>query len=406
MVFLASFFIVFCTGGVSAFSVFSQALQQSSGGTASQVALAYSINLFFLAFIGIFAGRIVDKSSPKILMYLGGLLLGLGWALSAVVTSPVMLCLTFGVMAGTGAGLVYNPCITLALRWYPEKRGTMSGILLASASLGPITTAKAGVWLYSVIGIYGLAVIGAAFLILTWGFGWLVKPPIEGWQPPEPKKKNSAVVPSGASALSPARDFTPLEMVKSKEFWVMAVLYMLASTAGILLLGTLSTIGQVQLGITAQTAANLVVINCVANFAGRTFVGKLCDALGETKTLLILLVATCVALFGMRSSYSLGAFVAFLILNGFSFGGILVVFPPLTSRLFGLKNAGINYGIMFMAYAVAALFAPQIGALAAKPELGAATYSFSFLLAICIAVAGIAVDIVLMFVMKKRNVKA
>lgn len=394
VIFIAAFLIIFCTGGVSAFSVFSEALQRTSGGSASQVAFAYSMNLFFLAFIGIFSGRIADRHSPKLLMYLGGICLGAGWALSAVVRNPVLLCLTFGFLAGTGEGLVYNPCITLTLRWFPEKRATMSGILLAAASLGPITIAKAGVWLLELVGIYGLVAIGALFFVIIFAFGWLIE---------APRSNNSIKTGSSSSEGKKQGEYTPREMVRTAEFWITALLYMLAATSGIMMLGTLSTISQVQLGITAAAAANLVVVNCLSNFAGRSLVGYVCDRLGETKTLVILLIATCLALYGMRASEDLVLFTVCLIVNGFSFGGILVVFPPLTSRLFGLKNSGINYGIVFMAYSVAALFAPQISTRAANPELGTATYSSAFMIAICVAFAGLLVDLFLIHVMSKKG---
>ena len=127
LIFSAAFVIIFCCSASAAFSVFAKPLQEATGGTASQVALTLTIYQFFMSLFGILSGKIVDKSSPRTLMYVGGIVFGLGWGLTAFANSIPMLYLTTGVIAGAGNGLLYNPSLNTALKWYPEKRGTMSG---------------------------------------------------------------------------------------------------------------------------------------------------------------------------------------------------------------------------------------------------------------------------------------
>ena len=393
LVFAASYFIIFCCAAPVAFSVFDLPMQAATGGTASQVALTLTIFQFVVATFAILAGKVVDKSGPKILMYIGALLFGLGWIFTAYATSLPVLYFSFGVLAGAGNGILYNSCIATALRWYPDKRGTMSGILLSAASFGPLALAKAGAYLCDRFGLQGLVYIGITCTVLIWAVGWLMKVPEQGWTPenwtpPAPKPGSAA-----------ARDYTPGEMIRTGNFWLLLALYSIACTSGIMLMSSLSRIGQTQLGMTALAASNLVVFNCLANFAGRIGIGRLCDRLGEVQTLILILAATIVSLVGLRYADTQAMYIAFMLILGAAFGGILVVFPPLTYRTFGLKNAGANYGLMFFGYSIGTLIGPQISALAVNPELGRMTYANAYLIASGVAALGIVLSI---YIIKRK----
>lgn len=393
IVFTAAFIIIFCCSASAAFSVFAKPLQEATGGTASQVALTLTIYQFTMSLFGIISGKIVDKSGPKMLMYIGGFVFGMGWLLTAFAPNLFILYLTCGLIAGAGNGLLYNPSINTALRWYPEKKGTMSGILLGAASLGPLVLAKVGAILCDQFGMRGFIFIGLAYLIIVWLVGWRMKLPEkdwkpEGWKPPDVKQTGME-----------QENYTPGEMIKTSTFWILLVLFSIACTAGIMMIGALSNIAQVQLGMTAVTAANMVVINCLANFCGRLIVGKLCDKWGENNTLTLVLVVTIIGLLGLRVATSSIVFIAFLILLGAAFGGVLVVYPPLTSKIFGIKNFGVNYGIMFFGYSIGALSGPQIAARAFNQDLGTGAYSHAYLIAVAVAIVGL----VLNFYLIKKN---
>ncbi|MBA9088368.1 OFA family oxalate/formate antiporter-like MFS transporter [Fontibacillus solani] len=394
IVFTAAFIIIFCCSASAAFSVFAKPLQEATGGTASQVALTLTIYQFTMSLFGIISGKIVDKSGPKKLMYIGGFVFGMGWLLTAFAPNLFMLYITCGFIAGAGNGLLYNPSINTALRWFPEMKGTMSGILLGAASLGPLVLAKVGAILCDRFGTQGFVFIGLAYLILVWMVGWRMILPEKGWKP---EGWNPLAVKQPGMERE---DYTPSEMIKTSTFWIMLVLFSIACTAGIMMIGSLSTIAQVQLGMTAVTAANMVVINCLANFCGRLIVGKLCDKWGENNTLVLVLVVTIVGLLGLRVATTSMVFIAFLILLGAAFGGVLVVYPPLTSKTFGVKNFGVNYGIMFFGYSIGALLGPQIAARAVNQDLGTSAYSHAYLIAVAVALVGLALNFYL--IRKKR----
>ena len=395
VVFTAAFFIIFVCSGSAAFSVFVTPLTQATGATAAQVLITLTIYQFVMSLFGVISGKIVDVFGPKKLVYIGGLVFGIGWALTSVASSLPMLYLSYGLLAGAGNGLLYNPAINTALRWYPEKKGTMSGILLAAASLGPLVLAKVGAILCAQFGTQGLIFIGGFYFVLVCLVGWKMTAPEPGW------------VPEGftaqAAAASAGIDYTPQEMVKTGTFWILLVLFSIACTAGIMLIGSLSAIAQIQLGMTAVTAANMVVINCLSNFGGRLIVGKLCDKIGELKTLSIIFVLTIIGLMGLKIATDQVMFIIFLVILGASFGGVLVVFPPLTNKTFGVKNSGINYGIMFFGYSIGALVGPQIAARSLDKALGVAAYSQAYVIAAIVAVVGLGITAVLIAKQKKEE---
>lgn len=394
IVFAAAFFVIFVCSASAAFSVFSIPLQKATGGNASQVVLTLTIYQFFMSLFGIISGRIVDKSGPKMLMYVGGLVFGLGWFMTAFVTSIPLLYVTCGVVAGAGNGLLYNPSLNVALRWYPEKRGTVSGALLCAASIGPLLTAKAGAILCDRFGIHGLIYLGIAYFVIIWSVGWKMQVPEKGWIP-----DGFAKTEQGTATAEIA--YSPKEMLSTATFWLLLLLFSIACTAGIMMIGSLSSIGQTQLEMTPIAAANLVAVNLLSNLCGRLVIGKLCDKWGELETLALIFIVTVIGLVGLSFSYTLPVFIFFLILLGSSFGGVLVVFPPLTSKTFGMKHSGINYGIMFFGYSVGAFLGPQIAARFLDKSAGVQAYQQPFMIATAVAVLGLLLTVVIRKMIKK-----
>jgi len=405
IVFTAAFIVIFCLSASNAFSVFVKPLQAATGGTAAQVLMTLTIYQFFMSLFGIISGKIVDKFGPKMLIYVGGLVFGVGWMLTGSVSSLPMLYLTCGFMAGAGAGLLYNPSINTALRWFPEKKGTISGVLLGAAALGPLVLAKAGAVLCDQFGTKGLIYIGIAYLAVIWLVGWKMVIPPKGWVPKSLMPPQISAGPSTDKGYylkeELGKDYSPKEMVNTRAFWIMLMLFSIACTAGIMLVGNLSLIAQVQLGMTAVDAANMIVIICLANFFGRLILGRLCDVIGELKALSLIFIVTIIGLLGLKSATDQVTFIIFLILLGGSFGGVLVVYPPLTFKTFGVKNFGTNYGIMFFGYSIGAFVGPQIAARAVNLALGTSAYSQAYIIAT--AVAGIGLLVNLYFIRKQKN---
>lgn len=396
LIFSSALVTIFCCGAISVFSVFVKTLQEATGGTSSQVLLTLTINQIFMAGFGIISGKIVDKIGPRLVMMVGGAIFGAGWTLTAYVSSIPMLYLVTGVVVGIGNGLIYNPTLNTALKWFPEKKGTISGVLLCVTSAGSFTLAKVGAILCESMGQKGFMVFGLFFLVASVIAASFMKAPSQDFM--------ASGVSANATNTSTVKDLSSQEMLKTSVFWNMFILFIFASTAGIMMVGSLSTIAQTQLSITALEASNLVAINALANLVGRLAIGKLSDKIGAEKTLAMILILTAISLIGLKvamSSYML--FTLFLIILSASFGGVLVVFPPLTASKFGMKYQGMNYGIMFFAYAIGSLVGPQIAANFVNLDLGTQAYANVYVVAAVVALLGLACTYMLMKKTKKEG---
>lgn len=204
-------------------------------------------------------------------------------------------------------------------------------------------------------------------------------------------------------------DLTPGEMVKTPRFWILIVTFAFAATAGTLLVGKVASIAAVQLFADPTSAAAValggvvVSVNTCANLVGRLSFGQIIDKLGAYKSLLISLVVTIVALVIMSMSFTQSVFFVALALLSFSFGALLVIYPPLTGGAFGTSNIGVNYGIMFLGYAASTWISQPITAVLYHAEAGSAAYQRSFYSAIVIAAIAVVLTVYMMVSDSKKK---
>lgn len=355
-VFSASYAIIFVLGSISIFSVFSKPLANAHHWTSVQVAWGLTIYLFSFSISGIFCGRLADLYGAKKNMYIGAVVFGLGWVLAGRVQTLPMFYLVYGVIAAAGSGMMYNPALATVMRWFPDRSGQISGLLLSSAAVGPAIQAPVAALLlqkYPLSTVF--AIIGISFAAIILVVGWLVetapadyKP--KGWNPQTKKTISSSSGP----------DHTWQEMIRTGTFWILLATYICSTTAGLMLIRSISDMAQKQIGVVATVAALAVSISTFANFIGRLAFGTFFDKIGPFKSLYVIFLASIIALLIMATAHSWPIFILCVILLGFAFGGSLVVFPPFTRRYFGSKNLGVNYGIMFMGYAGGSFVGPRI----------------------------------------------
>lgn len=359
LIFFSAWIIIFFIASAAIFSVFSSVIAQLHGWTLSEVTLSFSIYQLFLGVIGIVGGRYADKKHAAPLMYIGGLLFGLGWFLTGHASSLTELYLTFGVMAGTGAGLIYNATLATALRWFPDMRGKISGLLLAAAAFGPFILAPLTNWLLTQEGrdLAGVTqtfhILGLLFFVAISAVGWaMIKAP------------SVTITPSAnTSTTQPLQqEYSWKAMLQTKIFWILFFTFICAGTAGTMMISSTAIIAQSQFGLTAAIGAIAVSVSTISNFIGRLSFGIITDKFGDFQALFICLIITACALFLLSLAQSPILFFICVVMLGFSFGAPLVIFPPITSREFGAANLGINYGIMFLGFTCANYIGPKIGA--------------------------------------------
>ncbi|SHH03895.1 MFS transporter, OFA family, oxalate/formate antiporter [Thermosyntropha lipolytica DSM 11003] len=358
LVVVGAVMIQLCLGAVYIWSLFNQPLIDKYGWDPAGVVTTFSITIFVFAFFTIIAGRIQDKIGPRWVATAGGILLFIGMFLASKATTLTQLYIYYGLIGGAGIGTAYVCPLATCVKWFPDKRGLISGIAVAGFGLGgmlfkPIATHFLTIYDVSQTFMY-LGLIYLVFVVL--GAQLLKNPPAgycpPGWTPPQDAGKGGSGV-----------DFTPGQMLGTYQFYLLWVMYLFACTAGLMVIGFAKDIGTQLVGLDALIAANAVVIIALFNAAGRIVWGTLSDKIGRTTALMAMYILSALAMFYMsKVPMNYTTFLIACSAVGFCFGGFLGLFPSLVADYYGTANMGMNYGIVFMAYGTAAIVGPRIGA--------------------------------------------
>ncbi|MGN0287436.1 MAG: MFS transporter [Atopobiaceae bacterium] len=395
---------MFFISSIALYSVVSKNLLAQYSSWGNSLTWAFPVFQTIMAVTGIFAGRICDKFGPRKVVIAAAVCYGLGWFLSGTATEPWQFYLYFSVIAAIGNGLGYNPALTTGQKWYIDRKGFASGITLAASTAGPaVLSPFLASALIPALGISGgLKVLGVIFFVTILCSALFLHAPEDGWVP-QGFKAQASTAHAGTFG-----DLTPGQMVRTPRFWVLIVTFACAATAGTLLVGKVASIAAVQLFQDPNSAAAVAVgglvvtVNTVFNLVGRLSFGQITDKIGGYKSLLVMLVITIVALVLMSVSFTQAMFFVALALLGFSFGALLVIYPPLTGGAFGTTNLGVNYGIMFLGYAASTWISQPIAAVLYHPEAGNAAYQQSFMGAVVIAAIAVVLAIYMMVSDSKR----
>ena len=383
MILGALFVNAFCCGGVYAWSVFSGSLAEYRNWDYGQVTLAYSLMSLMLSFFGIAGGKILDRFGPKKLMLAASVMWGGGWFLTGCVGQLWQLYLVFGIMAAVGSGLAYNPSITTAVRWYPDKKGFASGLITGATGLSSLVVAPVANMLLERYNVsVAFRIVGAAFLLLMFCASLLTDTPEPGWVP------GGCEAGGKASNAGAANDLTWKEMFGDRRFYLIWLAFLGGCVSGLMLIGHASTIGKEVAGISSGEAALLVGIMAVANFGGRLVLGSLSDVLGRHRIVTGVMLLCALDMVFLSRVTTFPAFVAAIVITGVCFGGTLATFSALTSDTFGPRYNGINYSIIFTGYGIASIVGPNM-ATAIRTTTGSYSGAFLFAAVCSILAAGL-----------------
>jgi OFA family oxalate/formate antiporter-like MFS transporter len=361
-------------GAIYAWSVFRKPLEAELGISPTQASLPFSIVLIFFALATILGGRLQDKLGPRIVAILGGVLLAIGMLLASASRDITMLVLSYGVVSGIGIGFAYVCPISAGVKWFPDKRGLITGLAVAGFGAGgffiaPLAAGFISGTPYKLLGasLFGLPqlgifktflALGIAYLVLIVLGGLILRNPPAGYVPQGWK-------PSAAAASKTVYHYAWKEMLCTNQFWILWILYFIGCGAGLMMIGQTSPIAQEMAGFDASKAAIGVSVLAIFNALGRIFWGRVSDSIGRPRTLFLMYLINAVAVF----SYFLipNAHFVFwfgIALVGATFGGYLATYPACCADFYGTKNVGINYGFLFTAYGVGGLlaniFAPKV----------------------------------------------
>ena len=358
-----------CLGAVYAYSIFLAPVKNVFNVSASMANLPFMVFLSFFAILMFFGGRIMEKLGPRKLIIIGSIIVGLGWMLSSFAPNIWILTLTYGVIAGSGVGLVYGCPVATAARWFPDKKGLAVGLMLAGFGGSALITGKIASLMIPAVGLQSTFLyFGIVFGIVLVVLGLPFRFPVAGWKP-------AGWAPAAGSVA--AADFMPADMVKTPTYWGLFLCFMIGSIAGLMAIGISKPVGSEIIKITGETAATLVGVFACFNAIGRPLFGFITDKLtARYATMINLAIILLVSILMIKAGEGdtnlyVISFVGFWL----CLGGWLAIVPAATATFFGLKNYARNYGVVFFAYGLGAIIGGVISG-QAKDVFGTYTYAF------------------------------
>jgi OFA family oxalate/formate antiporter-like MFS transporter len=343
-------------GAVYAWSVFTKPLIAAFGWSNPQVTATFSITIFTLGVAAFFGGLWMNRVGPRTVGIAAGVLYGLGVFLASFSSNSLwVLYLTYGLIGGFGIGLGYIVPVATLVKWFPDRRGFITGVAVAGFGAGALITAPIATRLIQSSGVLQtFAILGIADLILVTGAALFMRNPPEGYTPP-------GWTPSAGQAAQRAkRDSTLGEALRTWQWYALWALLFLNVTAGISIISQASPMAQEITGVDATVAAGLVGLISIANGSGRFLWAWFSDFIGRKWVFLIMFLLQAALFFIMPlvSAFVIFSILAFII--ALCYGGGFGTMPAFAADYFGPKNVGTIYGLMLTAWGTAGIVGPLL----------------------------------------------
>jgi OFA family oxalate/formate antiporter-like MFS transporter len=352
----AGFLMQMSLGAVYAWSVFRVPLAKQFHWTISQVTLTFTICIFVVGFACFFGGLWLNKKGPRVVALTGGFLYGLGVFLASFSANKLWwLYLSYGLIGGIGLGFGYIVPVAVLVKWFPDRRGLITGIAVGGFGAGALVTAPVAVRLIAAVGVlHTFAWLGVAYLMITMGAGYFMQSPPEGWTLPNWTPSASL------SAQRAAKDYTLGGALKTWQWWALWALLFLNTSAGISLISQESPMFQEIAKASAIAAAGMVGIASIGNSVGRIIWAWISDAITRRWTFTTMFAIQVILFWIFPRTVSVPALtvVSFIILM--CYGGGFGTMPAFAADYFGSKNVGPIYGLMITAWGFASAFGPLL----------------------------------------------
>jgi len=352
----AGVFLQVALGAVYAWSVFRIPLAKQFGWSVPEVTLTFTISIFVLGIAAFFGGLWLNRRGPRIVALTGGVLYGLGVFLASFSDRGLWwLYLSYGVIGGVGLGFGYIVPVAVLVKWFPNRRGLITGIAVGGFGAGALITAPVATRLIQTVGVlHTFAYLGIAFLIVTVVSGAFMQNPPEGWKP-------AAWSPTATQAAQRAkRDYTLPEALATWQWWALWFLLFLNTSAGISVISQGAPMFQELARVSAAVAAGMVGVVSLGNALGRVFWAGVSDVITRKATFFVMFLLQVLFFWFLPSitSASILTVVAFVVL--LCYGGGFGTMPAFAADYFGAKNIGPIYGLMLTAWGFASAFGPLL----------------------------------------------
>src|SRR5947209_841609 len=353
---IAGVFLQIALGAVYAWSVFRVPLAKQFGWSISEVTLTFTISIFVLGLAAFFGGLWLNRKGPRIVAVTGGLFYGGGVFLASFADHRLWwLYLSYGVIGGIGLGFSYIVPVSVLVKWFPDRRGLITGVAVGGFGAGALVTAPVATRLIQSVGVLStFSYLGIVFLIVTVGCGYFMQNPPDGWKPEHWTPSVSQ------SSQRSSHDYTLGEALRHWQWWALWLLLFLNTSAGISVISQEAPLFQELAGVSAAIAAGMVGVASIGNAFGRVFWAWASDSITRRGTFVVMFIAQIILFWALPSitSASVLTIVAFIVLM--CYGGGFGTMPAFAADYFGSRNVGPIYGLMLTAWGFASVFGPLL----------------------------------------------
>ena len=343
-------------GAVYAWSVFRIPLTKAFGWTISQVTLTFTIAILTLGFAAFVGGVWMRRSGPRNVAIAAGVLYGGGVFLASLSAGHLYwLYVSYGLIAGFGIGLGYIVPVATLVKWFPDRRGMITGIAVAGFGAGALITAPIASRLIVSQGVMKtFAILGVAYFVAVTIPAFFMKDPPanyrpEGWTPSATQQKQRS-----------SKTYTLPEALKTWQWYGLWTLLFLNTSAGISIISQAAPMAQEVTRVSAAVAAGLVGLISIANGSGRFLWAWFSDLVGRRWVFFMMFVLQAILFASLPRVSSFPAFSALCFVVLLCYGGGFGTMPAFAADYFGPENIGSIYGLMITAWGFAGLFGPML----------------------------------------------
>ncbi|UBZ07387.1 OFA family MFS transporter [Salegentibacter mishustinae] len=354
-------FIHISIGAAYAYSVYTQPLVETKGWSMASVTTAFTIMMVLGGGSAALFGKFVERSGPKKSAMLAAVLFGLGQAGSGFAISMDSLTgflLSYGLLSGLGLGIGYIAPVSTLVKWFPDKRGLATGMAVLGFGTGALITAPVAASLIESIGIsYTFYILGISYFVLMMLGASYIAPPPKNWMPAGMKAAVKAGTRKIKKDLSQA---TSGEAVRTKHFWMLWIMMLINTSAGIMMISVASPMAQNIVGLSAGAAATMVGIMGIFNGGGRLGWAAASDYISRPKVFIIFFIIQLAAFITLPIITSAFIFQIFIFLVVSCYGGGFSNLPAFIGDLFGTKELGAIHGYLLTTWSLGGLIGPTL----------------------------------------------
>ena len=394
-VLIASCLINLCIGSIYAWSVFAAPLAAKltellgTTFTAADLAIVFTVTNSIGPITMICGGFITDKfGGPRGVILTGGTIFAVGMLLTGFATNLTQIIITYGLLVGLGLGMAYGCTINNTVKFFPDKRGFVGGIATATYGLSSVLIPPIANALNNSVGVsMSFIIFGTVFLVIIVACSmFIVTCPADY----VPKGFTPKINASGCTTIV-NKDWK--QMLADPAFYIMIIMLTCGAFSGLMITSQASPMAQRITGMSVGMAATAVSVLALFNSAGRLAAGSLSDKFGRVA---VLRGAFIIEIAGLALLFTTGEgdiirFMTAVSVIGICFGALMGVYPGFTADQFGPRNNSVNYGIMFIGFAVAGYFGPST---CGKLLASTGSYGIAFVISMVLAVVGITLSFI------------